>query len=131
MIRCLVHSIFENQEQWDQDRDWRHVAESGEMNIRKDGEKEIPSEAQLSRETPLPEQELSQDEAQLGEKDDDTSFKEIQSPLNNENEPIEPGVEYIEDEIGLSLAGETREISVMKMRQNIDNMTRQPSPPMS
>ena len=54
------------------------------MNIRKDGEKEIPSEAQLSRETPLPEQELSQDEAQLAKKDDDTIFKEIQSPLNNE-----------------------------------------------
>ena len=62
----------------------RQVAESGEMNIRKDGEKEIPSEAQLSRETPLPEQELSQDEAQLAKKDDDTIFKEIQSPLNNE-----------------------------------------------
>lgn len=62
----------------------RQVAESGEMNIRKDGEKEIPSEAKLSRETPLPEQELSQDEAQLAKKDDDTIFKEIQSPLNNE-----------------------------------------------
>ena len=84
MIRCLVNSIDENQDQWDQDRDWRQVAESGEMHIRNDGEKEIPSEAHLSREIPLPKQELSQDEAQLGKKDDDTNFNEIQSPLNNE-----------------------------------------------
>ena len=40
-------------------------------------------------------------------------------------------MEYIEDEIGLSLAGETIEIVLMRMRQNIENMTYKPSPPMS
>ena len=64
MIRCLVNSIDENQEQWDMDREQSSEEDSGELktNIYQ----EIPSEAQLSQEEKIPEQEM-REETKLGE----------------------------------------------------------------
>ena len=79
MIRCLVNSIDENQEQWDMDREQSREEESGELktNIYQ----EIPSEAQLSQEQKIPEQEM-REETKFGKTELGPSYHEQECVQN-------------------------------------------------
>ena len=83
MIRCLITSIDENQDQWDQDREWIQGEESGEIDKKVEKPKEIPSEAQLS-------QESEENNIQLGETDTNVNCKTQQSSEKSEEMPPKP-----------------------------------------
>ena len=102
MIRCLVNSIDENQEQWDMDREQSREEDSGELKTNRD--QKIPSEAQVSQEEKIPEQEMS-NETKLGETDMGLSYSEQRSlhkNIEDEHRKTEAGGNEAEKDLSLA-----------------------------